>query len=329
MKRNVLFAVAFFATLSANAQSIAAVSPSNVTKTYQTLDKAVTEAEAGSVIYLPGGGFQISDDTKIEKKITIMGVSHRADADNADGATTIAGNLNFVGGSSGSAVTGVYVSGDINVGDEENFVSNLTVRYCNVNSIQVKNGNSSGMIINQCYLRNPSNFGYCNVRLENNILHSALYINGGTINHNIVVSSHYSYRDYTFPLRDINNSIITNNFFLDWQYGHRGSNCEISNNCIGTGTWEANENGVVIDEGKTWDDVFESNKGVKISSSYKLKGSWGKNAASDGTDVGIYGGSGFNPNKSLAPIPRIVSKKVNEHTDGSGLLHIEVKVKAD
>ena len=329
MKRNVLFAVAFFATLSASAQSIAAVSPSNVTTMYQTLDKAVTEADNGSVIYLPGGGFQISDDTKIEKKFTIMGVSHRGDTDNADGATIIAGNLNFDKGSSGSSVIGVYVSGDINVGSADDSVLNLTVRFCNVNSIQVKNAQSSGMIVNQCYLRNNSNFGGCNVHLDNNILHSIQNVNGGIINHNVVTSfitwTEWRYT-YASSVNGVQNTSITNNFFLDYRDHGLGA-CSILNNCIGTGTM--GEECVILDENVSWDDVFEKHKGVSINSKYKLKGKWGKGAATDGTDLGIYGGSSFSDKKSLAPIPRIVSKKVSEHTDGSGNLHIEISVKAE
>ena len=89
------------------------------------------------------------------------------------------------------------------------------------------------------------------------------------------------------------------------------------------------EESVVMEEGKTWDDVFGANKGISVNSKYHLTSSWGKKAGSDGTDIGIYGGSGFKDDKSLAPIPRIVSKKVDEHTDGSGNLHIEITVKAD
>lgn len=329
MKRNVLFAVAFFATLVAGAQNIAAVSPSNVTTMYQTLDEAVSEAENGSIIYLPGGGFQISDETKITNKLTIMGVSHRGDADNADGATMIAGNLNFEGGSSGSAVIGVYVSGDINVGNETDEVTNLTVRFCNVNSIQVKNSQSSGMIINQCYLRNNSNFGGCNATVENNILHSIQNLNGGVLNHNVVTSfitwSEWRYT-YSSSVNGVSNSTISNNFFLDY-YDHGLGTCVILNNCKGNST--LGEECEVLDDGITWEDVFKDHKGVSINSNYKLIGKWGKGKATDGSDIGIYGGSGFKEEKSLAPIPRIVSKKVDERTDGSGMLHIEVTVKAE
>lgn len=325
MKRNVLFAVAFFATLAASAQNIAAVSPSNETTMYQTLDDAITKAEDGSIIYLPGGGVKVSGDTKIKKQLTIMGVSHRADADNVDGATVIAGDLNFEGGSSGSSVVGVFISGNINVGTEVDQVTNLTVRFCNVNSIQVKNGNSSGMIVNQCYLRGNSHFGECNVRLENNILHSVQYINGGVINHNII-TSYVTISGSNFSIYKIYNSTITNNFLLD-SWNRNTYSCDISNNCIGKSTW--GENPIQWGEDGKWDNVFEKNKGISINSNFKLKSDVGKNAATDGTDLGIYGGSGFKDDKSLAPIPRIVSKTVNEHTDGSGMLHIEVTVKAD
>lgn len=330
MKRKILFAVALLATMTAAAQNIAAVSPSNATTIFQTLEEAIVGAESGSTIYLPGGGFQISDETKINKKLTIMGVSHRGDTDNVDGATIISGNLHFEGGSSGSAVLGVYLTGNINVGTETDSVTNFTVRYCNVNSIQVKHSQSSGMVVNQCYLRNESDFGLTNVKLDNCLVHSMANINGGRINHNIVTSANSNHRYYGGyyyyrPIHFVSNSTIINNFFLTWGKGIDCETFQVLNNCIGTESW--GENPVTLDEGTTWDDVFYANKGVSISSDYRLKGKWGKGAATDGSDIGIYGGTGFK-DESLVPIPRIISKKVSESTDESGKLQIVVKVKA-
>ncbi len=324
MKRIFLMAVVAIISTTALAQNIAVVNSSNSTTIYQTLDDAINKATDGSVIYLPGGGFQISGETKINHRVTIMGVSHRGDTDNVDGATIIAGNLNFVESSSGSAVIGVYVTGDINVGTKTDSVLNLTVRYCNVNSIQVKHSQSSGMVVNQCYLRKGCGFGNCNVRLENNIFVSVSDIDGGIINHNIITNVEPSVvRRYT--LDNVSNSSITNNFFLRWASGHKGNNCHCSNNCIGTGSW--GDDPIIIEEGTNlWDDVFFAHKGVSIYSDYRLKGKWGKKAATDGTDIGIYGN--IAEKKDYAPIPRIVSKKVDEQTDGSGKLKIEVKVKA-
>ena len=263
-----------------------------------------------------------------------MGVSHRGDTDNVDGATAIAGNLNFVQGSSGSAVVGVFLSGNINVGTSTDSVANLTIRCCNINSVQVVNSSSNGIIVNQCYLRSPSKFGYTNAHISNNILHSIGHITGGTINHNVIVSNggygvgpvdRYGTHYCAYALGGVTSSGITNNFLLNPSNIHDGGGCYIYNNCTGTGSW--GENPVKLDEGTTWDDVFKANKGVSIISEYKLIGKWGKGAATDGTDLGIYGGTSFNDD-ALAPIPRIVSKKVAEQTDGAGRLKIEVTVKA-
>lgn len=339
MKRKLLMAVVAMMSMTAWAQNIAVVSPNNTTTICQTLDEAISKATSGSVIYLPGGGFQIKDESKIDKKVTIMGVSHRGDTDNADGATVISGNLNFDKGSSGSAVLGVYLSGNINVGTATDSVLNLTVKSCNVNSIQVNNGASSGMRINQCYLRSISRFGKCNVHIDYSIVHSLFHIRGGTINHNIITSRGYEhgvgpsdrYGSYycAYHLGDVYNSSITNNFLLftpdTYQNIFDGGECQISNNCSGTESWG---NVPVVLEGETtWDDVFYANKGVSIYSDYRLKSSWGKGKATDGTDIGINVGTGFD-SKSLAPIPRIVSKKVDEQTDGTGRLKVEVTVKA-
>ena len=50
MKKIFLLAVAFVATITVGAQNIAVVSPSNSTKLFQELDKAIDEAESGSII---------------------------------------------------------------------------------------------------------------------------------------------------------------------------------------------------------------------------------------------------------------------------------------
>ena len=330
MKRNLLIAVALVATMTVMAQNIAVVSSSNETKIYQTLDEAITKATAGSTIYLPGGGFQISDDTKIDKKLTIMGVSHRWDTDNADGATFISGNLNFIGGSSGSAVMGVYISGNINVGTSEDAVENFTMKKCSANSIQVSNSASSGMVVNQCYLRSGSKFGNCNVRLENNILHSAFDINCGYVNHNIIVSYNfgYFYSGCGEVALIVKNSSIMNNFILERSIS--GENSYINRNCFkGSGYSGVDETPITLDDGKTWGDIFRSHKGVSMASDYRLKDGVDKSKfkGTDGTTIGIEGGSGFDPD-ALAPIPRIVSKKVDEQSDASGKLTINVTVKS-
>ena len=336
MKRKLLIAVAFLATMTAAAQNIAAVSPSNATTIYQTLDEAIVGAESGSTIYLPGGGFQISDETKINKKLTIMGVSHRGDTDNVDGATIISGNLHFEEGSSGSAILGIFVSGNINVGTENAPVTNFTVRYCNVNSIQVRNSQSSGMIVNQSYLRSGSSFGDSNAKITNNILHSLVGINNGEIYYNIILNEYctwggnaYSWPTYTAI--GANLSRIRNNVIIQYNrdigrthhYVIEGSNNQITSNMNMN---SFGEDCIIIPVDSDWNNVFEhwNNGAISPISKFHFKDEYKQYES----QVGIYAGTGFKDDKSLAPIPRIISKKVAESTDESGKLQIIIKVKA-
>lgn len=321
MKRKILFAVALLATMTAAAQNIAAVSPSNATTIYQTLEEAIVGAESGSTIYLPGGGFQISDETKINKKLTIMGVSHRGDTDNVDGATVIGGNLHFEEGSSGSAILGIYVSGNINVGTQNDPVTNFTVRYCNVNSIQVKNSQSSGMIVNQSYLRSHSCFGHSNVKITNCVIASIEYIDGGTISDNVCVSciSNTNYRRF---MRNVFNSNITRNIF-NYEGVEFDDHKNIVNKNYGAGRWDIEP--IVINT-TSISDLFKNwnNGAISPASNFHFKDEYKQYE----NQVGIYAGDRFSDDKSLAPIPRIISKKVSESTDASGKLQIVVKVKA-
>ena len=59
--------VALLMTIAGKAQQISVVSSGGSTTLYNTLQEAIEGASDGSVIYLPGGGFPISDEVKITK----------------------------------------------------------------------------------------------------------------------------------------------------------------------------------------------------------------------------------------------------------------------
>ncbi len=207
--RKVLFFlfVSVITATTISAQQIAVVSANGTTATYESLDEALTEAVDGSVVYLPGGGFSVKNETKITKKLTILGVSHRADTDNADGATMINGNLNFEGGSDGSALMGGYLSGNVNIGTSETSVQNILVKYCNINSVYVKNSLCLGIVINQNYIRKSSTFGHSSATITNNIMGGSIYnVSNGTVKNNIIFNQMGSSSASSFT----SNSIIAN-----------------------------------------------------------------------------------------------------------------------
>ncbi|MDR1091795.1 MAG: hypothetical protein LBL79_12045 [Prevotella sp.] len=330
MKKVFLTWMAFFAAIvAANAQQISVVAPGGATTLYASLDTAITQAAAGSTLYLSGnlsgGGFQVKDETKITKKLTIIGIGHKPDNDNADGFTIISGNLFFEGGSGNSALMGVHLSGNVHIGTGEVAVNNFLLRYCNVNSVQIQNSNCQGIVINQNYIRERSGGGNSAITLTNNVLHSINSVNGGVIDHNIVRYNQYSsYHNYA--LLNVSNTQISNNILIDASNIHSGSECIIRNNMLNA-DWGDETNGTIKIVGD-WEDVFEGPiTGVSPACNYQLKGSQGKGDATDGTDVGIYGGTNFS-DAALPPIPRIINKKIAEQTDENGKLNIQVYVKA-
>lgn len=309
--------VAMMAMVAVKAQQIAVVSKTGSTSVYQTLTKAIEGASDGSVIYLPGGGFQIHDSVKISKQLSIIGIGHKAHNENADGNTVISGNLFFNEGSSNSAVMGCYISGNVNIGGA---VNNVLIKYCNLNAVSVSNELSSGTMINQNYIRNSSVFNFASVTITNNILHSVGKISGGVISNNIITSYRYENVGTDAPLREVSNATVTNNIFFRVGTIHTGSNLTTYGN-MASSPWGDecyNMSGIA------WTDIFVNynNGNITPVSDFHFKEDYQQYS-----DVGIYGGTGFSDG-ALPPVPFIVSKSIPEQTDASGKLNIKIRVKA-
>lgn len=300
--------VALVATVAAQAQPIAVVS-GNSTNTYKTLAAAIEAAPAESVIYLPGGGFPISDEVKITKKITIIGIGYNAESDNADGRTQISGNLFFNAGSSGSAVMGCYINGNVNIGEGDAQVDDVLIKYCNLNSVQVRNSSCRGTVVNQNLIRSASGFSNAPVTMINNIMSGVYGTRGATISYNVICGSTFS---------DCHNSVdISYNIILSGYYN--GSNNQITGNML----YNSNFGDACINLGlSNWDGVFVNNAGVNPVSNYHFTEAYQQYEGL----CGIYGGTGFN-DFQLPPVPYISSKTMPAETDASGNLHVNITVK--
>ena len=319
MKKLILtFVFAIVASVAAMTQQISVVSAGGSTNIYSTLQEAIEGASANSVIYLPGGGFPIDDSVKITKKVTIIGIGHKIKGENADGYTTITGNLFFNQGSDGSAVMGVYMTGNVNIGSNGK-VDNVLVRYCNLNSVQVNNGTCMGTVVNQNYIRNNSYFNGARCNFTNNIAHSVYNLDNGYIENNIITGSKSTTYDGQHALQGCDNTTIKGNVIF-YTSQHYGSNCQIANN-MSKSSWgtDAINMGGSID----WGTVFVSNAGITPNSDYHFKGDYQKY----NSQVGIYAGTGFS-DSALPPVPYIVAKQIPEQTDANGKLNIKIRVRA-
>lgn len=330
MKKTILtLVVALMATVAVKAQRIAVVSESGTTSMYQTLPDAIGGADPGSVIYLPGGGFTISDDVKITKKLTIIGIGHYVKGDNVDGATTISGNLWFNAGSSGSAIMGCYITGNVNIGDGGASVNNMLIRYCNLNSVIVNNNTCMDILINQNYIRTNSFFNGANCNITNNVMHSISNVDGGFILNNIITGmGEYKKNNFYYQFAVwADNSIISNNVMLivtgsgsNWRnysvYGEGNTGIDNMAKLV-FGENFVNVNGVA------WSKIFNNDAGITPASNYHFTEDYSQY---EGV-IGIYAGNSFN-DKQVAPVPYIVAKKVDEQTDAAGKLQIKIRVKA-
>ena len=319
--------VCLMATITVQAQQIAVVTKDGATTLHRTLEAAITAATANSVIYLPGGGFPISDDVKITKKLTIIGIGHKGKGENADGYTTITGNLYFDKESNGSALMGVYMTGTVYIGNDGNEVDDILVRYCNINEVRVQNSKCLGTVVNQNYIRNNSYFNGAGGDFSNCVAYGIRGVSGGTIANNILVrTGGGSTGDFAAICECTNCSIINNVFKCSYTTSdsYYSGNIVFGNSALG-GYYISNDQKDLnyFLEGFGLGDVYEKDLGVSPNSVFHFKDDYKQYEGY----VGIYGGTGFSDGQ-LPPAPFIVEKSIPEQTDASGNLNIRIRVKA-
>ncbi len=311
---------AIVGTATAIAQQIAVVSEGGGTNVFQTLTEAIEGASDGSVIYLPGGGFQIDDSVKITKRLTIIGIGHKAKNENVDGNTTIVGNLFFNEGASGSSVMGCFLSGNVFIGEDGTSVNNVVIKYCNLNGVTVKNSLCSSTFINQNYIRGECDFAWADCNITNNVCNALNTINGGKIVNNLIIHG-------GAPFSNVNNSTIVNNVSIYIGGSLPGGSWYQFNNNIVSGNMRTikgwGEDPICI-EGINLNTVFTKYNGGAISPSSDFHFT---EEYQQYSDCGIYGGTGFSDGQ-LPPVPFIVAKSIPEQTDASGNLNIKIRVKA-
>ena len=323
MKKSVLsLLIALMAIVVANAQQISVVSEGGKTDLYRTFQEAIEKAEPGSVIYLPGGGFPIADAVKITKKLTIVGIGNKIDTENPDGYTTVSGNLFFDQGSDFSALMGVYVSGNVYIGNDGNEVDDVLIRHCNINQLSVNNNKCKGITINQNYFRSGALFGGSNATFSNNITTGIENLDNGFILNNIITGRAPNYYN-AIAICDwtsiTNNIIFNSNIHSGDQCFAQGNMCvvdwSLDEKCINMGTVD-------------WNNVFKyfNNGAISPASSFHFK------ADSEYTQyegqVGIYSGDTPFEDNQLAPVPYIIFKDVPQKTNTEGQLRIRIRVKA-
>ena len=220
---------------------------------------------------------------------------------------------------------GCYITGNVNIGDGGAAVSDVLIKYCNLNSVQVKNNTCMDVAINQNYIRNGLSANNAKVGITNNVVFYIKDVNGGFISNNVITRGYLS-GNYYHHLYGVYNSVITGNIFLKSER-IGSSSTSYNNSALGNMGWTSysiDEKYINMD-GINNDAPFVNynNKNVSPTSNFHFTEAYSQYE----NQVGIYAGTGFN-DQQIAPVPYIVAKRVDEQTDASGKLNVKIRVKA-
>lgn len=337
------------------AQQVFNVQNGTKTEFYSGLEEAITKAVSGDTIYLPGGLIEVQNDLVIDKKLALIGAGCDIDSIGGLQRTELKKktddywvnqlNINFREGSNGSALIGCII-GDITFG----FKNEINEYYQNIENIMIMRNDIQGVVDLGVEGSSESNNNVKKIIIKENIIARGIigrhakecWINNNTLGNNGYGGGYYN----SYNISYINNSYIYNNVMKEcnglaslkacsiennFLYGEVSSctNCTFNNNAftsnvsfpVGSNT---GSNNLVSQEAlKTFqvnDLNFPKNLTIRDTSPCK-------NAGTDGTDIGIYGGS--TPYKARPFNPHISKSIISSQTDKNGKLRVDMIIQAE
>jgi hypothetical protein len=345
--KKINFQVAIFLMLvagGANAQNLIAVQNGGNPTFFTTLDNAFVNAQDGDTVYIPGGLHLLNNNSAIiDKELHLIGVGHHPDSTIATVKTIIYGSLNLIDGSDNSSFEGFYLEGGIYAGTAitNDDVDNIKIKRCYVQAIKISQSSSNWLVYENIVYGSVYGFNITSTApwsqsnfFLNNVIGND--IDGFGPNNNF--KNNLLTCEICYNITNIVNSSFENNIFLSdrgLNYGITG--CSFLNN-LSKGSFNmSNIDNVLIGNisSQLISSIFilynNTNYTTRYSytDDYHLKSTCpGKNAGTDGTDIGIYGGM-FPWKEGSIPInPHYQSIIIAPHTDTEGNLNVNIKVSA-
>ena len=328
--KNTLVIIALLLSFSAFATVHTVSNDPNNPAQYTGVQAAINAANPGDTIYVQAtyvtivnGAYQNAGTNygtiTINKRIVLIGSGYNPSQDIAYVSTLSGINFDTVNavvgtsamGASGSVVSGFYIYGPVNMQNYTtgSYANNLTLERCLING-SVNMGYCNNTIIQQNVLQSSTYFGNnTNLVVRNNIFNAQVNATYNGVIVNLIITNNdfigyvttpntaaYSAFNYSPP----SNAVITNNIFF--AVDPTGPNNSTFNNNM---TWvDANPalppgtDNVGAGNFANTNPQFVNYPAVSAnySTTYNFQlaaGSPGKNAGTDGTDIGVYGGIGF------------------------------------
>lgn len=314
MKKQFLFLAVAIVAVASYAQTSHTVSnnPSNPAQ-FTEIQEAINAASDGDTIYVAGSSTTYSG-FNLNKSIYLIGEGYSNSGSNAN---TIIQNINLSttendGGASGSTITGFYITGDL-IGDDTEVISNINITRNRFNNVNLVSGTAQNWIIrrNLFFLGTGSgsdsrdvNFSSGDdIQVINNFFQAKRTTNGNFSGSDIISNSASFIFSNNIIFEDtdvvISNGVIANNIFQPSSFAvgfmlDQVSNCSVNNN-ITTNSGlsfpisnDLNNNLIGVNPQFT----IQNDLDFDFSDDFQLQnGSPGKNAGTDGTDIGVFGGN--------------------------------------
>jgi len=300
----------------------------------------------GDAIILSSGAYSTYDGNTyygyltITKAIQIIGTGHYNDSVYS---TTFIDHLFLGNGASNITIEGVKINYFQNFGS----VSNLALRRCYFANVLYLGGGTlnnfliEGSVFPGINFNNPNTSS--NIVIRNNIIFGGLaFISGSGIIENNILTLTSSCGSYLFS--NINGVLIRNNAIWCYsnlnQCGYQGGLCA---GCNGNTTennfyditggvsynFDPNTNTVNNNYSGSITTLYPSGLGATFdyNTDYHIQNPT-QYIGTDGTQIGIYGGSTPYKENAVPSNPRIVHKFIAPQGDADGNLQINIKVKA-
>lgn len=316
MKKTFITMILMLALIKLNAAILQVNNSTNSPVTFTNVTDAITAANNGDTIYIAGTIYPYGNFT-ITKEITILGTG--ANPQKQLPYVSSVGEIDMTSNLSHVKISGLYITGRLLLAPGTNY---LSVEYCFFSAMHIQLNNNcnntkiSGNIFynySQTRWRNIDGFDQCggyygactNLLIENNVFNgsiSGLNIPGTVIQNNIFLVNNPAFDGINvynnggcYTTSYISNATIQNNIFYRADPTQFTSGCTFNNNI----TYHPSNTFSALSGTGNLDNINPDFINFPAAGDYfgwaynfNLQAvSPGNNAGTDGTDIGIYGGT--------------------------------------
>ena len=317
-------------TLSAAGQLRFIVQNGARSELYGTFNGAFSALQQGDTLYLPGGSFNIGE-VVLSKKITMIGTGHYPAYTQASGRTEMTGGISLTEGADSSLLQGFFLTGEIRLGTSplSSHVTNVVISRINCQNIKLGYNSDLSLAeqiyISECVVRGTIYGNRAqNVLIQGNIVNDIEnFNNNALISNNILLIPN----GYTFD--NIHSCIIQNNVFVQTgPYLFYECSANTIRNNLFVNTYSAGTDNI---DQQPLASIFMNYPGGAFSYEQDFhlqESSPGKNAGTDGTDIGIYGTDTPYKEGAVPFNPHVSSENIATKTNTEGKLNVKVTVEA-